>query len=84
MYTSLPSKFRANFQTACGGPKCRLDQCATPLPKAMGSALARGTEELAASHNAQVLYVGFTPPAGVASHLVSVIDQAQTELLVQA
>lgn len=33
---------------------------------------------------AQVLYVGFTPPAGVAQHLVQHIDQAQSEVLVQA
>jgi phosphatidylserine/phosphatidylglycerophosphate/cardiolipin synthase-like enzyme len=41
--------------------------------------------ELAAGADvAQVLYVGFTPPAGVAQHLVKAIDQAQTEVLVQA
>ena len=41
--------------------------------------------ELAAGADvAKVLYVGFPPPAGVAQHLVKAIDQAQTEVLVQA
>ncbi len=33
---------------------------------------------------AQVLYVGFTPPAGVSQHLVQHIDQSRSEVLVQA
>jgi phosphatidylserine/phosphatidylglycerophosphate/cardiolipin synthase-like enzyme len=32
----------------------------------------------------QVLYVGFTPPGGVAQNIVQAIDQAQNEVLVQA
>jgi phosphatidylserine/phosphatidylglycerophosphate/cardiolipin synthase-like enzyme len=32
----------------------------------------------------QVLYVGFTPPVGVAQHIVQAIDQARKEVLVQA
>jgi phosphatidylserine/phosphatidylglycerophosphate/cardiolipin synthase-like enzyme len=32
----------------------------------------------------QVLYVGFTPPAGVAQNIVQAVDQAQKEVLVQA
>ncbi len=32
----------------------------------------------------QVLYVGFTPPQGVAQNIVKAIDQAQSEVLVQA
>ena len=34
--------------------------------------------------DAQVLYVGFTPPVGVAHALVKYLDQAQSEILVQA
>jgi phosphatidylserine/phosphatidylglycerophosphate/cardiolipin synthase-like enzyme len=37
-----------------------------------------------ATDMAQVLYVGFTPPAGVSHQLVSHIDQARSEVLVQA
>ncbi len=32
----------------------------------------------------QVLYLGFTPPQGVAANIVKAIDQAQREVLVQA
>jgi phosphatidylserine/phosphatidylglycerophosphate/cardiolipin synthase-like enzyme len=51
-----------------------------------GSAWCRTDTQALTSNNdlAQVLYVGFTPPAGVAQHLVQHIDQAQSEVLVQA
>lgn len=51
---------------------------------------AARTDQPAAGLNAwgndqvQVLFLGFTPPAGVAKHVVDAIDRAQQEVLVQA
>ncbi len=42
------------------------------------------TAQVAGVDSVQVLYVGFTPPVGVAKELVAAIDRAQKEVLVQA
>lgn len=39
---------------------------------------------LKAGESVQVLYLGFTPPVGVAKNIVQAIDQAKQEVLVQA
>jgi phosphatidylserine/phosphatidylglycerophosphate/cardiolipin synthase-like enzyme len=53
-----------------------------------GHAWARSSTESGAQPEiadaAQVLYLGFTPPAGVSTHLIQHIDLAQSEILVQA
>lgn len=51
-----------------------------PPPAAAANALGQAP----AADGVQVLYVGFTPPQGVAQNIVKAIDQAQSEVLVQA
>ncbi len=54
----------------------RLGEARTDRPT--GTAAASGVDQV------QVLYLGFTPPVGVAKHVVEAIDRAQQEVLVQA
>lgn len=61
---------------ARSGPEA-LPTRSTPASVNAGSSIRMGDE-------VQVLYVGFTPPSGVAQNIVQTIDQAQKEVLVQA
>ncbi|MDI9329975.1 MAG: phospholipase D family protein [Alphaproteobacteria bacterium] len=47
-------------------------------------ALAASPSSSGSIPGVQVLYLGFTPPTGVANQIVQAIDQARTEVLVQA